>query len=105
MLFRNSMARELAKIGCLDGAQVVWSQWPGYLRAESDGRLTKFLDDQGIPMVIHHSSGHAFIADLQRLCEALDPSRLVPIHSFAGDRFGEFFPQVDPHPDGSWWEV
>ena len=105
MLFRNSMAHELAKIGCLDGAQVVWSMWPGYLREESGGRLTKFLDDQGIPLVIHHSSGHAFIANLQRLCEALAPSRLVPMHSFAGDRFGDFFPSVDRQRDGDWWEV
>lgn len=105
MLFRNSMARELAQIGCLDRAQVVWSLWPGYLSEESGGRLTKFLDDHGIPMAIHHSSGHAFIADLQKLCEALAPSRLVPMHSFAGDRFGDFFPSVDRQRDGNWWEV
>ena len=56
-------------------------------------------------MRIHHASGHAFITDLQRLVGALAPTRVVPIHSFAGDRFEHFFPRVERRRDGEWWEV
>jgi ribonuclease J len=105
MLFRASMRRELEEIGCLDGARCIWSMWPGYLREPSGERLRAWLDQLGIPMAIHHASGHAFISDLQRLVRALAPRRVVPIHSFSGDRFGEFFPRVDRQPDGTWWEV
>jgi ribonuclease J len=56
-------------------------------------------------MLIHHASGHAFIPDLQRLVSALAPDRVVPIHSFAADRFQDFFPHVVRRRDGEWWDV
>lgn len=105
MVFRASMARELEMMRCLDDAVVVWSMWPGYLRDGSSKGLVEFLERAVIPMRVHHSSGHAFISDLQRLAKALAAKRLVPIHSFAGDRFEEFFERVDRQPDGAWWAV
>lgn len=105
MLFRGGMARELAAAECLDGAHVVWSMWPGYLHDESGVALQEFLRKREIPMTIHHSSGHAFLPDLRRLVGALAPARVIPIHSVAGDRFGELFPRVDRRRDGEWWEV
>ncbi len=105
MLFRGSMARELAAAECLDRAHMAWSMWPGYLRDESGLALQEFLTKSAIPMSVHHSSGHAFVPDLRRLVDALEPERVVPIHSFAGDRFGELFPRVDRKQDGEWWEV
>jgi len=105
MTFRMSMARELESATCFAGASAVWSMWPGYLREPSGKALSAFLDRHGIPLQIHHASGHAFIPDLQRLVEALAPQRLVPIHTFAGDRFAQFFPRVQREPDGVWWEV
>ena len=105
MTFRLSMARELESAACLAGASAVWSMWPGYLREPSGKALSAFLHRHGIPLKIYHASGHAFIPDLQRLVEALAPQRLVPIHTFAGDRFAEFFPRVQREPDGVWWDV
>jgi ribonuclease J len=105
MLFRGSMSREVEAIGCLEDASCIWSMWPGYLEVPSGERLRAWLDRLGIPMVIHHASGHAFIADLQRLVIALAPARVVPIHTFAADRFETFFPCVERHRDGEWWEV
>ncbi len=105
MQFRFSMRKELEAAGCLDGAQAVWSMWPGYLREPSGQRLRSWLDQHGIPLVVHHASGHASIPDLQRLVQAIEPGRVVPIHSAAGDRFAEFFPRVDRQRDGILWEV
>jgi ribonuclease J len=105
MLFRASMGRELEGADCLDEAGAIWSMWPGYLQEPSGTRLCAWLDRHGIPLVIHHTSGHAFIPDLQRLVAALAPARVVPIHSYAGDRFAEFFPRVERWRDGEWWDV
>ncbi len=105
MLFRGSMAGELAKARCLEGAAAVWSMWPGYLHQPSSAQLLHFFRERGISMAIHHASGHAFVGDLQRLVTAIAPERLVPIHSFAGDRYGELFPRVERRIDGEWWEV
>ena len=105
MLFRLSMAGELERAGCLDGAQLVWSMWPGYLREPSGGRLRGWAHRLEIPMAIHHASGHAFISDLRRLVKAIDARRVVPIHSEAGDRFPEFFPRVERRRDEEWWEI
>jgi ribonuclease J len=105
MTFRGSMANELAAARCLDGARAVWSMWPGYLKDVSGGKMQGFLRERGIPLSVIHSSGHAFVPDLKRLVAALAPERVVPIHSFAGDRFGELFPRVDRSQDGEWWNV
>ena len=105
LTFRSSMATELEAANCLSGAHAVWSLWPGYLDDASGVALRSFLEVRNIPLSMHHSSGHAFIPDLQRLVESLAPRRVVPIHSFATDRFAELFPRVDQHRDGSWWDV
>jgi len=100
MTCRGTMTAELSKAACLDGAHAVWSMWPGYLKEPSSQTLLRFLRGRGIPISIHHSSGHAFVGDLQRLVEALAPRCVVPIHSTAGDRFGELFPRVTRRSDG-----
>ena len=63
------------------------------------------LETQGVPVETIHTSGHASIADLKRLSEAIAPKQLVPIHSFEPQRFGEFFGDVVQRQDGEWWNV
>ena len=67
--------------------------------------MLAFLEERGIPLTIEHTSGHASIADLQRLADALAPTRVVPIHSFGAMQFDDLFDGVEQHPDGEWWEV
>jgi ribonuclease J len=105
LTFRASMMSEIEKAHCLTGASVVWSMWPGYLEQPGQKRLLSFFERHGIPLVIHHASGHAYLPDLQRLAKAIASARIVPIHSFAPDRFGEFFENVEMHEDGEWWDV
>jgi ribonuclease J len=45
------------------------------------------------------------VTDLQLLATALRPGKVVPIHTEAGDRFDEYFADVETHRDGEWWEV
>ncbi len=49
------------------------------------------LAERGVTLEVIHTSGHASIADLKRLAEAMAPDVLVPVHTFEGDRFSELF--------------
>jgi ribonuclease J len=104
MLFRPSMATDLEQAGCLDGARLFYSLWPGYL--ERDGPdLRAWCASHGVGFEIVHTSGHAGITDLRRLVEALDPGRVVPIHTAAPERFLKLFANARLFGDGEWWEV
>ena len=101
--FSLSSAPQLTS--CLAGASATWSLWAGYLEEPSGAKLKSFLADSDISLEVHHTSGHASVADLQRLAIALAPKRIVPIHSFGGHRFSEYFAGVDQRADGAWWDV
>ena len=105
MLFRSIMMHDHGVQSVLDGAGLTYSMWDGYLKEESTQRVRKWLEDNGIPWEIIHTSGHASVADLKRFATALAPRRLVPIHSSETGRFPEFFDNVRHQEDGVWWEV
>lgn len=101
----SSTCDELLDARTLEGGTVVWSLWTGYLKDSSGAAMRAKLDAAGVPLVVHHASGHASPEDLRRLADAFAPARVVPIHSEATDKFGEHFERVELHPDGEWWEV
>jgi ribonuclease J len=105
LTFRASMIPEIEKAECLGGATAIWSLWSGYLKLPGENRLLEFLRRHEIPLIQHHASGHAYLPDLQRVTRALAAKRVVPIHSFAPQRFAEFFDRVELHDDGEWWDV
>ena len=102
--FSLQTGRALASHDCLAGSVLVWSLWSGYLKEDS-GYIHAFLEKHGIPLRHCHTSGHASVKDLQRLAKALQPGRIVPIHTFAGHRFTALFDKVSEASDGEWWEV
>lgn len=103
--FTMASASRLVKAQALEGAGAVWSLWSGYLDEPRGKRYMSFLDEHGIAMTKHHTSGHASITDLQRLAKAMDPMQLVPIHTFGGAEFENYFEDVVGHADGQWWDV
>ena len=105
LLFRSSMIRDLERVGALTGASLTWSLWSGYLREPSGQRVHDVVSKHGMRLEHHHSSGHAWIPDLQRLVAAMAPKAVVPIHTFAPASFAGLFPNVRQQPDGIWWEV
>ena len=105
LLFRPLHQPDLERAGCLAGARYFYSQWEGYWDAGSYGQVEAFLARHGIPKVSIHTSGHASPVDLKRFVDALDPGKVVPIHSFRPDRYPELFDRVEPQPDGRWWPV
>ena len=97
--------RDLEREGLVRDSVVVWSLWKGYLDEPGRFDLRKFVESRGGRFELVHSSGHAYVEDLQTLARNIAPERVVPIHTFAPGRFGALFDKVAVQPDGSWWEV
>ena len=52
-----------------------------------------------------HASGHAPPQDLQRFARAINPKRIVPMHTFNPEKYQDFLEKVELHVDGEWWEI
>jgi ribonuclease J len=89
---------------------VVYSQWLGYLDGNhadyfGSDRIAAYRSDPAVNFVYAHTSGHAPVADLQRLAAALNPRKLVPIHTERGEDFSLLFANVVTHNDGESWTL
>ena len=92
--------------GLLHGDAVVWSLWDGYLTEPSGQKLSALLADAAIPLIHHHTSGHASPTELRRLVTAINPVVVVPIHTDAPHRYAETLGREPmQHADGTWWTV
>jgi ribonuclease J len=105
LLFRPLHCRDLEKAGCLSGASYIYSQWEGYWEQESSDKIKAWLNKYGILKQSIHTSGHACPADLQKFAKALNPRKIVPIHSFEPEKYPDLFPNVEIHHDGERWKV
>lgn len=105
MLFRPAMMCDVDETDLWTNARAIWSQWAGYLEKDAGAKLKAELATRNVELENIHTSGHASIKDLKRLAAAVNPKSLVPIHTFQGDRFPEFFCNVTRHSDGQWWKV
>ncbi|WP_458759218.1 MBL fold metallo-hydrolase [Afipia sp. TerB] len=105
MLFRPAMARDVESAKLWENARSIWSQWDGYLKEGPGAKLQADLAARGIALEVIHTSGHASIADLKRLSIAINPNKLIPIHTFDGDSFSKYFSNVTRRNDGEWWFV
>jgi ribonuclease J len=105
LLFRPMHMADLERHDALQGASFLYSQWEGYWSHESTSRLRALIEKNGIVKQSIHTSGHASPPHLKQFINALNPRRLVPIHSFAPQRYTEIFPATEPHLDGEFWSV
>lgn len=105
LMFRPAYMIDLEKADILHGAQYIFSQWEGYWEWESNTRLREWLAAHGIPKTSIHTSGHANISDLMRFAGAINPRKIVPIHTSMPDSYKDIFSNAELHPDGEYWEV
>ncbi|MCE1227724.1 MAG: MBL fold metallo-hydrolase [Geobacteraceae bacterium] len=83
---------------------VIYSQWQGYLensadkhsnnRAESFLRSIKDGKVAGAAFTYAHTSGHATLNDLKRFTFAINPKRLIPIHTEHAHQYSNHFKNV-----------
>jgi ribonuclease J len=105
MLFRPSMAKDLERAECLEGANLIYSLWPGYLKDERYQWFHDWLEKHQIPLTHCHTSGHAPVDDLKRLADAISAKKLVPIHSFEPNAYKQLFENVEIKNDGETWSA
>lgn len=99
----EKIAATASKERPLNDSQLIYSMWKGYL--EKNTGVKEFRSKYGIGMKYIHTSGHAYLNDLQRLVHALNPSVLIPVHTLAGDDFKNYFPNVVRIDDGIPYEL
>ena len=104
LLFRPLYQSDLTRGECLEGASYIYSQWEGYWeRGEYDG-VKDWLQKHGIEKQSIHTSGHASPVDLKRFVNALNPGKVVPIHTFKPEHYESMYPNVQMHADEEWWK-
>ena len=105
LLFRPLHCSDLERGNCLKGATYIYSQWEGYWERDSYNKLKEWLERNSIPKISIHTSGHASPGDLKKIVAAINHRKVVPIHTFFHERYGELFQNVEVYNDGEWWEV
>jgi ribonuclease J len=100
MLFRPSMldddfAGELpAKSRC------IYSYWGGYLDKPDWRDFQSKLTELGGTFPAAHSSGHIFADDIVKFVNAINPKKVIPIHTFTPEAFSGHFKNVALLRDG-----
>jgi ribonuclease J len=100
-----SALSEQMRAGVLVHGAVVWSMWPGYLKRNTETDLVASLRAADVTFALDHASGHASVADLQRLATALRARVVIPIHTEGSDMFSHYFSSVAVADDGRWWSA
>ncbi|MBI4348097.1 MAG: MBL fold metallo-hydrolase [Elusimicrobia bacterium] len=100
LMYRDSLQPEVERIGRLDGAVLIYSQYQGYRREPSFRKVSEFLTVNGIGLESAHTSGHAPGRDLARLVKAIAPRELVPIHTFHPGSYDELWHTIRRLEDG-----
>lgn len=90
ILTRPSLLPELKKMDFLDKAELVYSQWKGYLKEESMENFLEFSEKKNMKLHIIHSGGHAFQQTLQKMVSSIKPKLLIPIHTQNPEFFDRF---------------
>ena len=100
-MIRPPFRKEITQHMDLSNAVWVYSMWKGYLeKSEPLKRLQKWTEENEIPFIFIHTSGHAKMSELKRLSESLSPDTLIPIHSYHAEMFSNYFKNVKLLSDG-----
>lgn len=68
-----------------DKINIIFSMWKGYL--DRGGQFAEYKDII-IPL---HTSGHAYIEDLQKMVDMMKPKFLIPVHTEYKEKYKELF--------------
>ena len=91
MVVRPSMQKDLDKIDGIDGGNLVYSMWDGYLDKPDTKKFIDYLTSRQFSMVKIHTSGHADTETLKQMVDAIKPKNIVPIHTFSGSVYKKIF--------------
>lgn len=91
MIVRPSMQKDLERITGMDGGNLIYSMWEGYLKKDNTKKFIEYFENRGFTIHSIHTSGHADIDTLKQMVEAIKPKNIVPIHTFNGAEYKTLF--------------
>ncbi|MDV2988815.1 MAG: MBL fold metallo-hydrolase [Dehalogenimonas sp.] len=78
-------------------AIAIYSMWHGYLDKTN---LKDFLAANEVSFTEVHTSGHAYLRDLERVVDALKPGCVIPVHTFHPEKYTQLFSNAVRLEDG-----
>jgi len=91
MIVRPSMQKDLDNIKNIDGGNLIYSLWNGYLLKVYTKNFIDYLKNRKFTQYDIHTSGHADIETLKQMVEAIKPKAIVPIHTFSAGKYQKIF--------------
>jgi len=91
MLIRPSMQKDLENIIGIDGGNLIYSMWEGYLLKPDTKKFLDYLTNRNFTIHKIHTSGHADTETLKQMVEAIKPKNIVPIHTFSASEYAKIF--------------
>lgn len=89
-------------------ANIIYSQWLGYLKEEfSDLKTVELFNNllEKYDWVYAHTSGHADLEALQKFASAINPKKLIPIHTEHKKEFENYFENVAVLADNEVFDI
>mgnify|MGYP004702383327 CR=1 FL=1 len=94
MIVRPSMQKDIEKINGIEGGNLIYSMWEGYLQKSNTNKFVDYLTNRKFTVLKIHTSGHADTKTLKKMVEAIKPKNIVPIHTFEGDKYKDIFKEI-----------
>jgi len=91
MIVRPSMQKDLERISGIDGGNLIYSMWEGYLKKPDTKNFIEYFESRNFTFHSIHTSGHADINTLKQMVEAINPKSIVPIHTFNAGDYSKIF--------------
>jgi ribonuclease J len=91
MIVRPSMQKDLEHIPGIDGGNLIYSMWEGYLKKTDTIKFINYLTARKFTLYKIHTSGHANTDTLKQMVDAIKPKNIVPIHTFSGSQYHTIF--------------
>jgi len=85
------MQKDLEHIYEIDGGNLIYSMWKGYLEKPNTKKFIDYLKNGKFTIHKIHTSGHADIGTLKKMVEAINPKNIAPIHTFRGGDYKKIF--------------
>jgi ribonuclease J len=92
MLVRPSMKIDLEKINLMYG-NLLYSMWNGYKEQPFTKEFINRLVSKNLNTIDIHTSGHASVNTLKKFANALNPSKIIPIHTQYSSAYSNIFNQ------------
>jgi ribonuclease J len=91
MVVRPSMQKDLENIKNIDGGNLIYSMWDGYLKKSNTKKFIDYLTKRKFTLHKVHTSGHADVETLKKMAEVIKPKAIIPIHTFEAGKYKDIF--------------